>query len=288
LRESEIKDFWQLHPCGAALVGDLSGDERRSYLDFFERYDAFRYSTESHILTNLDKIDFRGKRVLEIGLGQGADSEQIARRGGVFSGVDLTDEAVKRTRMRFELKGLSFDRIEQASAISLPFQDESFDIVYSHGVLHHIPEIGRAQSEIARVLKPDGRLIAMLYARRSLNYMLSISVIRRLGLALLHVSGIRPQGIYSDHLDNARRTGLGNYLAMKNFINVSTDGPFNPYSKVYDEAAVNEDFADFVIERMEKHFMHAPPLNVKWLPAASLLGWHLWVTMRPRKGARQR
>src|SRR5205085_10626994 len=120
-------------------------------------------------LTNLDRIDFAAKRVLEIGLGQGADGEQIVRRGGIYSGVDLTDESVKRVKMRFELKGLSYDRIEQASALELPFGDDSFDIVFSHGVLHHIPEIKPAQREIARVLKPDGRLIAMLYAKRSLN-----------------------------------------------------------------------------------------------------------------------
>src|SRR5664279_1379350 len=98
--ENEIKDFWQTHPCGAELVGDLTDDERRSYADFFSRYDAYRYSKEPHILANLDRIDFSGKKVLEIGLGQGADSEQIARRGGIVSGVDLTNEAVKRTRMR--------------------------------------------------------------------------------------------------------------------------------------------------------------------------------------------
>lgn len=283
LKESEIQDFWQVHPCGAELVGDLDDEGRQSYADFFDRYDAYRYSTESHIPQNLDRLDFQGKRVLEIGLGQGADSEQIARRGGVFSGVDLTEEAVKRTRMRFELKGLAYDRIEQASALQLPFEDASFDIVYSHGVLHHIPEIGQAQREIARVLKPDGRLIAMLYAKVSLNYLLSIGVFRRLGLAGLYALGKRPGGIYDHHLDNVERMGLGNYLAMKNFINVSTDGPFNPYSKVYDESEVRRDFADFEIDKAEKHFMHAPPLKVGWLPLASMLGWHLWVTMRPRK-----
>ncbi|MEQ1921535.1 MAG: hypothetical protein ABL952_03405, partial [Pyrinomonadaceae bacterium] len=99
--ENEIKDFWQMHPCGAELVGDLTEETRAEYENFFTRYDAFRYEKEPHILTNLDRIDFAGKRVLEIGLGPGADAEQIVRRGGIYSGADLTDESVKRVKMRF-------------------------------------------------------------------------------------------------------------------------------------------------------------------------------------------
>jgi ubiquinone/menaquinone biosynthesis C-methylase UbiE len=281
--ENEIKDFWQTHPCGAELVGDLTEESRDNYLDFFKRYDDYRYTKEPHILSNLKRIDFHGKKILEIGLGQGADSEQIARRGGIFSGVDLTNEAVKRTKMRFSLKGLSFDRIEQASALDLPFEENSFDIVYSHGVLHHIPEIRKADQEIFRVLKPDGHLIVMLYAKRSLNFLLSISVLRRIGLLGLYGFGIKASGIYGDHLENARRVGIWNYIRMKNFIHVSTDGPFNPYSKVYSLKEVREDFPDFEVVKCESHFMHAPPLPVKWLPLAGLLGWHLWVWMKPRK-----
>lgn len=281
--ETEIKDFWQQHPCGAELVGDLSGESRKTYVDFFDRYDAYRYGTESHILPNLDRVGFDGKRVLEIGLGQGADSEQIVRRGGVFSGADLTEESVKRTRMRFELKELAFERIEQASALDLPFSDASFDIVYSHGVLHHIPEINAAQAEIARVLKPGGKLIAMLYAKWSLNYLFSIGVARRLGLLGMTALGLEGKGIYRAHMENARKAGLGKYLEMSNFINVSTDGPYNPYSKVYDRAEIERDFPAFELVHTHKEFMHAPPLPVGWLPLSGLLGWHLWTEMRPRK-----
>jgi SAM-dependent methyltransferase len=279
--ELEIEDFWQTHPCGADLVGDLNDETRSEYEYFFARYDRFRYQKEPHILKNLDRIGFNGESVLEIGLGQGADGEQISRRGGIYSGVDLTEESVKRTAMRFFLRGLPFERIEQASALDLPFEDNSFDIVFSHGVLHHIPEIGAVQKEIARVVKPDGKLIVMLYAKWSLNYLLSISILRRLGLLGLYGLGITAGGIYGDHLDNARKAGIWKYLRMKNFINVSTDGPFNPYSKVYGLTDVRVDFSDFEIVRAEKHFMHAPPLKVKWLPLAGLLGWHLWVEMRP-------
>jgi len=281
--DDTIKDFWQAHPCGAELVGDLNDESRAEYQDFFERYDEYRYRKEPHILSNLDRIAFAGRKVLEIGLGQGADAEQIAKRGGLFSGVDLTEEAVKRTKMRFALKSLTFDRIERASALDLPFVDDSFDIVFSHGVLHHIPDITAAEKEICRVLKPDGELIVMLYARRSLNYLLSICVLRRLGLLGLYGFRIKASGIYGDHLHNARKAGIWNYLKMKNFINVSTDGPFNPYSKVYGPDDVRTDFQHFDIVKSEQHFMHAPPLKVSWLPLASVLGWHLWVWMKPRK-----
>lgn len=281
--EGEIKDFWQGHPCGAELVGDLPDESRSEYAQFFDRYDKYRYRTEPHILTNLDRVGFEGKRVLEIGLGQGADAEQIVRRGGIYSGADLTNESVKRVKMRFALHDLPFERIEQASALDLPFRDAAFDIVYSHGVLHHIPEIKKAQAEIVRVLKPDGRLIVMLYAKWSLNYLLSISVARRLGLAAMYAADVTGSGIYADHLANARRNGLRNYLKMESFLNVSTDGPFNPYSKVYDRGELESSFPDFEIVEMHKEFMHAPPLPVGWLPLSRALGWHLWTTLRPKK-----
>jgi SAM-dependent methyltransferase len=283
MNESDIKDFWNARPCGADLVGDLNDETRSEYERFFERYDRYRYDKEPHILANLDRIDWDGKQVLEIGLGQGADAEQIVRRGGIYSGVDLTDESVKRVEMRFSLKELSYGRIEQASALDLPFEDDSFDIVFSHGVLHHIPEIRKAQSEIVRVLKSDGRLIVMLYAKWSLNYLASIGLARRLGLAAMYALRMKGNGIYADHLREAKRGGLGEYLKLRNFINVSTDGPFNPYSKVYGRSAIEADFPDFEIVGTHKEFMHAPPLPVGWLPLASLLGWHLWATLVPKK-----
>jgi len=281
--EADIKDFWQSNPCGAKLVGDLTAEERREYEDFFARYDEYRYRKEPHILTNLDKIDISGKRVLEIGLGQGADAEALVRRGAIYSGIDLTEESVKRVKMRFELKDLEFEKIEQASALEIPFADNSFDVVFSHGVLHHIPEVKTASREIARILRPGGELVSMLYAKRSLNYLVSIAIIRRLGLAAFFVTGRKGSGIVGEHIENARRMGLAEYLSMRNFIHVNTDGPRNPYSKVYDLKTVREDFAEFEIVRSYQCFMHAPPLKVGWLPLEKLLGWHLWVHLKPKK-----
>lgn len=278
--EKAIREFWDAHPCGEHQVESLKAD----YDAFFQRYDEFRYSREGHILRRLDAIDFEGKRVLEIGLGQGADSEQIIRRGAIWSGLDLTPESVQRVSTRLHLRGLPYERLECGSALAIPFDDNNFDMVFSHGVLHHIPDVRAAQREIARVLKPDGRLVAMLYARRSLNYLVAISVVRRIAIVTLYLMGAQPGGLVGGHLANARREGLWRYLKMSNFIHRNTDGPENPYSKVYDLATVRVDFPAFQLERSYLDFMHAPPLPVAQLkPLAGILGWHLWVHLVPRK-----
>jgi len=280
MTEQVIRDFWDTHPCGENLVESLGSDHDA----FFRRYDAFRYRLEAHILRRLDAIDFKDKHVLEIGLGQGADSEQIIRRGAIWSGLDLTPESISRVSVRLRLRGLPYQRLELGSALSLPFPDNSFDIVFSHGVLDHVPDIVQAQKEIARVLKPGGRLIAMLYARRSLNYLVAISVVRRLAVAILYLGRVQSSGIVGDHIANAKRMGLREYLRMSNFIHANTNGPFNPYSKVYDLATVRKDFPAFQLEKSYQDHMHAPPLPVSFLkPLAGVLGWHLWVHLIPSK-----
>lgn len=280
MNENKVQDFWQKHPCGDMQVGGLE-KFRRNYETFFREYDKFRYTEEKHILKCLDNIMFKNKNTLEIGLGQGADSEQIIRRGAIWSGVDLTEESVERVQVRLTLKDLPYHELKQGSVLNLPFDDNSFDIVFSHGVLHHVPDIDKAQSEIHRVLKPDGELIAMLYAKVSLNYLFSISVLRRIGLVGLALTGCKLGGIYDQHLDNVSEISLWRYLSMENFIHKNTDGPLNPYSKVYNKAGVIHDFKNFKIERLYKQFMHAPPLPISWLPLERILGWHLWVHMKP-------
>jgi SAM-dependent methyltransferase len=280
MTEQVIREFWDAYPCGENLVESLGADHE----SFFRRYDALRYRLEAHILKRLDAIDFKEKHVLEIGLGQGADSEQIIRRGAIWSGLDLTSESISRVSARLKLRGLPYQRLELGSALSMPFPDNSFDMVFSHGVLDHVPDILQAQKEIARVLKPGGRLIAMLYARRSLNYLVSISVVRRLAVAICYLGRVQSDGILGDHIANAKRMGLWKYLRMSNFIHANTNGPFNPYSKVYDLVTVKRDFPAFQLEKSSQDYMHAPPLPVSgFRPLARILGWHLWVHLIPRK-----
>ena len=283
--EAEIAEFWQAHPCGDHLTGGLNERFQGDHAAFFDTYDADRYRLERHIPLCLDALDVRGQRVLEIGLGQGAESEGLIRRGARWTGVDVTDEAVRRVSLRLELSGLPYDGVTRGSATSIPLPDQSVDLVFSHGVLHHIPDIAAAQSEIARVLRPGGRLVAMVYARRSLNYVVSIAIIRR--AALLFAWPIRSRvrtGLLGTHLRNVERQGLWPYLHLERFIHANTDGPLNPFARVYDIAGLRRDFPDFDLVKTHKEFMHAPPLPVHRLPGARLMGWHLWVEfeVKPR------
>jgi hypothetical protein len=75
---------------------------------------------------------------------------------------------------------------------------------------------------------------------------------------------------------------------MTNFIHHNTDGPDNPYSKVYDLAMIRHDFSEFRLRGAYKRWMHGPPLPVSWLPLGPLLGWHLWVHLTPIKTAGRR
>lgn len=286
MTETQIQAFWQAHPCGESPVGGPRSSDDRAFEEFFSKYDEFRYSGCPQILQCLDGIPWGGRRVLEIGLGQGADSEQIIKRGAIWSGLDLTEESVKRVRTRMSIHNLAYADLKQGSALKNPYPDHTFDIVFSHGVLHHIPDIDQAQREIARVLKPGGELIAMLYAKWSLNYLVSIGILRRVGLLVAYLAGIKGQGKIVGHIRNARQQGLMSYLRMDNFVHANTDGPENPYSKVYDLEEVKRVFTAFEVTRVYKVFLNAPPVPLtvlRWLPGQSLFGWYLWVHLKRKE-----
>jgi SAM-dependent methyltransferase len=287
--ERTVQEFWQEHACGDTQVGGLHERFGDDYEKFFSDYDRFRYRNERHLPACLDALNVAGKRVLEIGLGEGADSEQLIRRGAAWSGVDLTAESIERVGVRLALRNLPYEELRQGSVLRLPFADGSFDVVFSHGVLHHVPGIQQAQREIHRVLRPGGELVMMVYARWSLNYLVSIALIRRAALLAAYplawagiVKDTAERGMLAAHLRNAADGGLLRYLRLREFVHHNTDGPANPYALVYDRARLAREFPSFRVTRTYKRFMHAPPLPVHRLPGETIMGWHLWAHLAPR------
>ncbi len=163
----EVKAYWEQVPCGtdAYIVGKTQPLSR----EWFEAVEEYRYAVEPFIHSVAQFTRYRGKRVLEIGVGAGTDHLQWARAGADLYGVDLTDAAIHITRKRLETHGLT-SNVQRLSAESLPFEDGFFDVVYSWGVIHHSEHPERIFSEIIRVLKPrTGEFVGMLYQRPSLT-----------------------------------------------------------------------------------------------------------------------
>ncbi len=285
--KERVRAFWQANPCGVKFADAEPGTRL-----FYERVEEHRYRKEWHIPMAADFASAGGLRVLEIGCGLGTDGAQFARAGADYTGVDLTEAAVELARRRFELFELAGE-FQVADAESLDFDDETFDLVYSHGVLHHTPDAGRAVGEIHRVLRPGGRAVVMLYHRDSYNYRVNIRLLRRAGAHLLRSeTGLKvAHRLTGEPLDSLReharslKEDARSYLAPDEFLNRNTDGAGNPLARVYSRAEARGLFKDFSQVKVATHF-----LNKRWLPLIGQLlprtaearlaarwGWHLWI-----------
>jgi len=285
----QIAEFWEKHPC----LNDFVNVRDPEWKDFFINYDRFKYANVPHILDELRKLDLNGKRVLEIGMGQGSEAQKIIEAGAIYNGIDLTEESVARVKLRCELFSLPYESLQVMNAEELKFPNESFDIVFSHGVLHHSPRIKMIVDEIYRVLKLGGMVVVMLYHRNSINYQVSIRLIRRLGIFLLFIPGMSKLVAkltnekverLEKHIANLKRHGL-TYLKMENFIHKATDGPDNVFSSVFSQSEAAELFSRFKNLSFSKHLFNERhfPIARNILSArmkkkiASRFGWHLWV-----------
>jgi ubiquinone/menaquinone biosynthesis C-methylase UbiE len=161
----QVRTYWEGEPCGTSpqIVGDLAPMSP----EWFERIEEHRYAVEPFIHSIAQFTRHRGKRLLEVGVGAGTDHLQWARAGALCHGVDLTDAAIETTRARLAHYGLA-SQLRRVDAERLPFEDGSFDVVYSWGVIHHAERPEGVVAEIHRVLRPGGTFVGMLYSRRSL------------------------------------------------------------------------------------------------------------------------
>jgi SAM-dependent methyltransferase len=157
--------FWD-ELCGSSLARQLG--IRDASAESLARFDAAYLGHYPYLLAYLARDQLRGAKVLEIGLGYGTLSAQIAARGAVLHGVDIADGPVEMVRHRLRLAGEDpADRVLRASALDLPHESDSFDFVYSIGCLHHTGDLPRSVREVHRVLRPGGTAVVMLYNRYS-------------------------------------------------------------------------------------------------------------------------
>src|SRR6266542_3875142 len=273
----DIREFWSRHAPGLKW---LPGSDRVPVSQ--ERCAAVRaarYRLEPHLEELAGFTSHAGRVVLE--------------GGASYVGSDSSGVAVRTARATFDLLGLP-GAVLAADATAVPVRTASVDVVYSNGVLHHVPDTRGAVDEIHRVPRPGGRCVVMLYHRSSLNYPFNILVLRRLGAVLL----LLPRGTrlvrmltgeseetLAAHRDLLRRHGLRYLTDRRLFLSNNTDGPGNPLSKVFSAREARRLFAGF--RQVEIEVRH---LNLRTMPAldrwlgerleqrlARRWGWHLYV-----------
>ncbi|MDP9270167.1 MAG: class I SAM-dependent methyltransferase [Chloroflexota bacterium] len=283
--------FWDTHQPGYKFTNEQPGT-----LEFFRAVEEHRYALEPHVRALARFPDWRGRDVLDVGCGLATDGIQFARHGARYTGLDAAHTAVEMARRRFELEGLGGD-IRQGDATALPFHDDVFDLVYSHGVIHHIPDTREAVREIHRVLRAGGTALVMLYHRNSLNFYFNIMLVRRAlagflaaprAATVLSRLGLEDAEVFEGHRRLLREHGPRYLLDASLFLSHNTDGPDNPLSKVYTRDEARTLFRAFGVVTTEVRF-----LNLRLWPGGDQLsrtraakalerriGWHLYVIAR--------
>jgi SAM-dependent methyltransferase len=167
---ADITAYWDSHIHDLAIVTNPVGTP-----GFFRQLDEYRYDKLNYLPRLVDFDSYRGKMLLEIGCGAGVDLVRFARAGAVVTGVDLSRTAIDLARQNIDQHGLDAS-LQVMNGEALQFADDSFDVVYAHGVLQYTADTGKMVSEIHRVLRSGGEAILMVYNRISwLNLMRKVT-----------------------------------------------------------------------------------------------------------------
>jgi 2-polyprenyl-3-methyl-5-hydroxy-6-metoxy-1,4-benzoquinol methylase len=161
--------WWETKPMTYAPWG--AEDRLPTEAAQFEEMERYLLSKSPFLRERFDWAGLAGRRVLDIGCGSGVLSCRMARYGAAVIAADITEQGTKLARRNAELQGLSVE-VVRTDAESLSLADASVDFVLAWGVLHHSRSTEAALAEVARVLRPGGHGLMMVYHRASLVYWL--------------------------------------------------------------------------------------------------------------------
>lgn len=156
-----VRNFWDSHVHDWKVAKSPAGTK-----EFFEEIEAYRYEKLEYLADAVDFSRFSAKTVLDVGCGVGNDLARFAKAGATVTGVDLAEHSVKLAKDNFRFRGLQGD-FHQMNGEQLEFDDNTFDAVFCHTVVHFTPNPEAMIAEIHRVLKPGGEAIIMTVNRRS-------------------------------------------------------------------------------------------------------------------------
>ncbi|PPJ63028.1 class I SAM-dependent methyltransferase [Cuspidothrix issatschenkoi] len=168
----ENSEFWN-ELCGTGLAKSLGITEiTPENIAIFDKayFDLYPYLKQYVANENL-----KAKKVLEIGLGYGTLGGLLASYDCNYFGLDIAKNPVDMMAYRLSMTGRNNpEQVKVGSALNIPYQDESFDFVYSIGCLHHTGDLAKSISEVYRVLAPNGKAIIMLYHKNSFRQLVQV------------------------------------------------------------------------------------------------------------------
>ena len=163
----DVRAYWDSHPLG--LQYRVDPDLEMGSPEFFEHIRPWMNPYKfPWIMERIEREAglLQGKHLLEIGCGMGYDSLEFLKRGVRVTATDLTPTAVKMARRHFEIAGVEAEDVQVENGLALSFPDNTFDAVWSNGVLHATGDTQKAIDEVYRVLKPGGRAIISHFYRK--------------------------------------------------------------------------------------------------------------------------
>ena len=170
----EVRAYWNQHIHDLEITRHPVGSR-----GFFDDLDQYHFEKLHHLLRLVDFDGYRGRTVLEVGCGAAVDLARFAKGGAQATGVDLSASAIELARANFEQQGLQ-GHFEVADSEHLPFPDNSFDLVYAHGVVQYTANPQRLVDECRRVLKPGGEAVFQVYNR--ISWLNALSKLMKVGL----------------------------------------------------------------------------------------------------------
>ena len=247
----DVRTYWDDRPCNVRHSKKEVGT--REYFDEVERK---RYTAEPHIPS------FAGfsntKKVLEVGCGMATEGINFARAGATYTGTDLSVESLDLAKKRFKVYNNEGNFYHgNAEELSSFVPVETYDLIYSFGVIHHSPHPEKIISEIKNYMDKDSILKIMLYAKDSWkNYMIE--------------SGLdQPEAQYGCPIANTyTKDEVVGLLEGYDIISIEQDHIFpyqiEPYKKgEYIKQPWFESMPDEMFRSLEKN-----------------LGWHLLITAK--------
>lgn len=158
-----VKEYWDQRPCNIRHSPKPLGTR-----EYFDEVEARKYFVEPHIPQFAQFERWRNKKVLEIGCGIGTDTINFARHGAEVTAVDLSEKSLEIARQRAEVYALQ-DRIHfycgNSEMLNTFVPVESYDLIYSFGVIHHTPHPEQVVAQIRQYVRPGSTIKIMVYHR---------------------------------------------------------------------------------------------------------------------------